>query len=211
MAKNPGLVLSLKLETPLERALELLERHFSFLVPMGVELPGGKILGVLPSREGLMSNEVVIADGRLTTLSSAVALKSWADEVTVPWYGLEMTCLHRLRLAPDGNIVPVFRYQEDGGRWSTLTDLTIMRNGPGLSLHIIGLHPGWYPLWDCPPLRAYDMEHWMEMLSGLRNAVADAGDAVNYVAVDLGHYSFHEPWKTPLMAEARTIPMAQVE
>lgn len=211
MSKIPSLVLSLKLETPLARALELLDRHFSFLIPVGVELPGGRTLGVLPPQSTFLPNEIVIAGGRLSTLRDPVRLESWAGEVKVPWYGLEVVCLHRLRLAPDGTVAPIFRYQDDGGRWSTLTNLTIMRNGPGLSLHVIMLHSGWYPLWDCPPLRTFDMDHWMEMLSGLRNAVTDAGDAVNHVSVGLGHYAFHEPWKTRLMAEARTIPMAEVE
>src|SRR5438552_120709 len=135
MSKTPGLTLSLSLETPLERAVELLDRHYSFLVPVGVELPGGRTLGVVPTQSTFLQEEIAIAGGRLSTLRHPVRLESWAEEVKVPWYGVDVTCLHRLRLGPDSTVAPVFRYQDDGGHWSTLTHLTVMRNGPGLSLH----------------------------------------------------------------------------
>jgi len=212
--KEPSLVLGLERDTPLARAVELLDRHFSFLVPVGAVIaPGGRKLGVLPEpKSDLLPDETVIADGRLSTLRNPVRLKTWPEAITEPSWQVEMDCLHRLKLGPEGAINHVYRCKLGDRLWAPITHLTVSRLGPSLSLHIILLHPEWYPLSeDYPALRQYDMDHWMEMLSSLRRAVIDAGNEVSYVAVDLGHYILHEPWKTRLVAEARTIPMAVVE
>ncbi len=209
MSKVPSLHLSLNIDTPLERAVELIDRHYGFLTPIGVEL-GGRKAGIVPEpNSSLMAGEVEIAGGRLSSLRNPVRFP-WAEAVRDRRFGAEITCLHRIKMGPDGAEALVFRYTY-GASWSTLTNLTVMRNGLGLSIHVILHHSGWYPLWDCPPLRAFDMDHWRMLLTGLHGAVGEAGRAVNHVAVNLGHYAFHEPWKSALFDLARNIPGAEVE
>lgn len=212
MAKRPALVLGLNRDTPLERVVQLFDRHFTFVTPVGAEIAGGLCLGIFPKPHSpLLEGEIEIADGKLSTLRRPSRLNSWADSKDNPCPHFTLMCTHSVRLGPDGEKADVFRYRGDEGRWSRVTQALISRGPGGFSIHVMLSHPTWYPLWDCPPLRIHDEDHWREMLSSLRNAVTDAGQDAEYVTVDLGHYLFHKPLKAFLMKEAESIPLVQIE
>jgi len=181
----------------MERVVQILESRFPFIRP--VDLPSEKSYELHP-------DETAACGGRISTLVNPPRNPEWAKSVGAS--GGTAPVAHQLWFSdPDRRRLWAWRARGPNGLWHPLSGLSFSRTDhPGALLQLSLLEPGWYPRWDCPPLREYELDNWAEVLAAFRDAARDAGPALRSAMVCLGDYGREFPGKSRLVALAHEIP-----